>query len=449
MTMPGLSGLDFFTGPSTLNYQRAWEFLDKLQFFKIKLGLDSMRIFLDRLGRPDRRLRFIHLAGTNGKGSVGAMLHAILSAAGFRVGFYTSPHLSSVRERFRIGDEYISEDDFAFHSGEIIAAMGAERITYFEFTTALALLWFAARDVDIVILETGLGGRLDATNVITPELSLITNVAMDHEAYLGNTITSVATEKAGIIKPGVPVISGVEDPEAAAVVAGSCCQRRAPLFRLGREFTFTVEADGWGFQGRDRHYDHLPLALAGRHQRRNAALALAALDALDGTGIRVCEEDIRRGLAGVRWPGRLEFFSLAGPLCGIRAGDRRQVLVDGAHNPAGAAALAHALANGYRRQRLIVVWAAMADKDMASTLGRITPLAGVIFLTRPESERSACTDALAASIAGFSGEVHCEDDVAAALTAAFVTAGPDDLVLIAGSLYLVGRAREIMLGGLV
>ncbi|MDH4321513.1 MAG: Mur ligase family protein, partial [Desulfobulbaceae bacterium] len=178
-----------------MNYQEAWQFLDNLQFFKIKLGLESMNGFLDSVGHPQRQLRFIHVAGTNGKGSVSATLLSILAAAGYRVGLYTSPHLSSVRERFRINDTFIPEADFAAIATEIREVLGERQITYFEFTTALAMLWFARREVDVAILEVGMGGRLDATNVVTPLVSVITNVSMDHEAYLGTTLAEVAFEK--------------------------------------------------------------------------------------------------------------------------------------------------------------------------------------------------------------------------------------------------------------
>ena len=201
-----------------MNYQEAWDFLDQLQFFKIKLGLDSMNRFLERLGNPHRDLQCIHVGGTNGKGSVGATLCSILTAAGYQTGFYTSPHLSSVRERFRIGNSYISKEDFARLISKIHTVLDGGQITYFECTTTLALLWFAEQKVDCAILEVGMGGRLDATNVVTPLLSLITNVSMDHEQYLGHTLAEVSAEKAGIIKQGIPVVSGAADDDSGRVI---------------------------------------------------------------------------------------------------------------------------------------------------------------------------------------------------------------------------------------
>ena len=427
---------------SALDYARAWKFLDDLQFFKIKLGLDSMRSFLARVGRPDAGLSFVHIAGTNGKGSTGAMLHAVLSRAGLRVGFYTSPHLVSVRERFRVGEEYISEEEFAACAERIIKTLGRDRITYFEFTTALALIWFAQRRCDLVVLETGLGGRLDATNVVTPEVGVITNVAMDHEAYLGHSIEEVAAEKGGIVKPGVPLVCGAGGA-AAGVIGEICRSRGAPLFLLGRDFSASRAGEGWDYRGIDVELKALPMNLAGEHQVKNGAVALAALECLARRGLRLDEDALRAGLAAVRWPGRLE------SLVAERQGRRVRVLIDGAHNPDGAAALARELGRGYPRRRLVLLWAAMADKEVAATLGRILPLADMVVLTRPEYQRSAAPADMAAMLGGFKGPVVCRDEVEEGLAAALDAAGEEDLVVVAGSLYLAGRVREILAGGIV
>jgi dihydrofolate synthase/folylpolyglutamate synthase len=211
-----------------VNFEEAHDYLDSLQFHKIKLGLDSMQSFLAKVARPEKGLKFVHIAGTNGKGSVSVSLVTILGRAGYKVGLFTSPHLSSVRERFRINDEYITEEKFAELATRVRQVLGEDKITYFEFTTALALLWFAQADVDLVVLETGLGGRLDATNVVVPLVSVITNVSMDHEAYLGNDLQSVAFEKAGIIKKGVPLISGVANDVTLEVVETRCSEDLSP-----------------------------------------------------------------------------------------------------------------------------------------------------------------------------------------------------------------------------
>ena len=439
----------------TMNYEQAWTFLDDLQFFKIKLGLDAMRSFLGRVGNPHKQLCFVHVGGTNGKGSVASTLLSILSGAGFRVGLYTSPHLSDVRERFRINDTSIGRDDFARLIGRIQAVLNGDQITYFECTTTLALLWFAEQDVDLAIMEVGMGGRLDATNVIRPLVSLITNVSMDHEQYLGNTLAEVAGEKAGIIKPGVPVVSGATDTVSRAVIEETCGRRKSPLYLLGRDFHGHRRPErqtAWDWTGWDGgQYRDLPLAMHGAYQVDNAALAVAAVRLLAGHGFTVDGRRIRQGLARTRWPGRLESFTFdparqPGRLA-IAAGIR--FLLDGAHNPAGVEALAAALESEFFYERLILVWGAMADKEISTTLATIAPLADTIIFTRPESERSATPDALLAQLPpSCQVRVETAPDVATALVMAAAMAANEDLVCVAGSLYLVGRARQLLLGEL-
>jgi dihydrofolate synthase/folylpolyglutamate synthase len=439
-----------------MNYQEAWAFLDNLQFFKIKLGLESMSQFLDSVGNPHRGVRFVHVAGTNGKGSVSTTLRTILTRAGYKVGLYTSPHLSCVRERFRIDDRFISEEAFARQASAIRAALGDRQITYFEFATALALLWFAEEQVDVAILEVGMGGRLDATNVVTPLVSVITNVSMDHEQYLGNTLAAVAFEKAGVIKPGVPVVAGVGPDDSLAVVAQVCQERQAPLFLLGREFEAVRGPEGsWEYRGIDKSHSlaDLHCRLKGGYQIGNAALALAALETI-ATTLPVDGEAIRQGLLSVSWPGRLEYFCLEdGNLVECPAEGAtgqpslRRYLLDGAHNPAGVESLRDALVREFRYDRLILVWACMGDKDVAATLTAIVPLADRIIFTRPESERSATPEQLAAILpAEERSKAQSAATVKEALTLAADLAQSGDLICVAGSLYLVGAARKILLG---
>ncbi|MDF1576977.1 MAG: folylpolyglutamate synthase/dihydrofolate synthase family protein [Desulfurivibrionaceae bacterium] len=455
-----------------MDYRQAWSYLDDLQFFKIKLGLDSMSAFLESVGRPQEKLRFIHVAGTNGKGSVAAHLLTILAAAGYKVGLYTSPHLSSVRERFRINHTYISEREFAEHATAIRNSLAGNRlprgpgdclprITYFEFTTALALLWFAEQQVDLVILEVGLGGRLDATNVVTPLVAIITNVSMDHEAHLGNTLAEVAGEKAGIIKPGVPVVSGVVADESLAVVEGSCRERGAPLYLLGRDFDCAEQTDGrWTYRpiGHGKPLTGLRGGLAGGYQRTNGAIALAALEILGKVGFPVAGETLRAALPEVIWPGRLESFCLSEPglrktVCPDPAGvghGYRRYLLDGAHNPAGVASLVGYLRSRDDFDKLVVVWASMADKDYGTSLAMIAALGDILVFTRPEEERSASPGALAEALAAeHRGKTICVDGVGNALEKARQITGGNDLICVAGSLYLVGAVRTLLLGELV
>lgn len=445
-----------------MDYQQAWSYLDQLQFFKIKLGLESMAAFLDSVDQPQRDLQCIHVGGTNGKGSVSVTLLTLLSAAGYKVGLFTSPHLSSVRERFRINDSFISEEDFAAVATQIRHSLGEKQITYFEFTTALALLWFARQQVDLVILEVGLGGRLDATNVITPLVSVITNVSMDHEAHLGNTLTEVATEKAGIIKSGIPLVSGVAADESLQVVSSVCAEKGAPFYLLGRDYSVSAESDGlWGYTGISGQTIHgLPPVMRGVHQMDNTGVALAVLECLADHGFPVSESLIKDFLPQVHWPGRLEYFCLdpetrktispvamtsSAPIATVK-----QYLLDGAHNPAGLSSLTSSLEKDFCYKRLICIWASMSDKDIAKTLLQMVPLCDILIFTRPEAERSATTETLQKLVPqSFGGEIYCVETVEDALVQAESCAENDDLICVAGSLYLIGAARQILLGSIV
>lgn len=423
--------------------------MDSLQFHKIKLGLDAMRSFMARVNNPEQKLKTVHVAGTNGKGSVSVTLLTLLSEAGYRVGLYTSPHLSSVRERFRVGDTFISEESFARIATTIRNVLGEEKITYFEFTTAIAFLWFAEENVDLVILETGLGGRLDATNIITPLVSVITNVSMDHEAYLGNTISAVAGEKAGIIKPSVPVVSAVKSGAGLEEVRAACEKNRARLYLHGKDFLSELKEDGsWRWTGRatftNSVFDNLRCSMKGDYQIENASLALAVLVLLREKGFLLTETQIRQGLSDVHWPGRLEFFSLD------RKEKKISYLLDGAHNPAGVDSLVQTLNTECEFDKLIVIWGAMADKDLQTTLTMVAPLAHTIIFTKPYGERSAEPELLLQNIPDeFKEKCRLQAVVTEAIAEAERLASPGDLILIAGSLYLIGASREILLGELI
>lgn len=434
-----------------MTYDEVLAYLDRLQMHKIKLGLDAMVSFLDSVGRPEKKIKFVHIAGTNGKGSVCASLSEILVRAGYRVGVYTSPHLSSVRERFRIGDQYISEEEFADLGTRICTVLGKDKITYFEFTTALGLLWFSKSDLDLVLLETGLGGRLDATNVVTPLVSVITSISMDHEAYLGNTLTAVAGEKAGIIKPGIPVVSGAVKPEAAAVIRRVSSDQQAPLFCLGQEFDFHDSGDKtWSWIGAGSFSGHkiegLYCSRPSLVNRQNDALAVAALKLLEHHGFKVSLGDVRAGLGAVKWPGRMEYFEL--PF--VPGGGIRRYLLDGAHNLDGVINLAETLREKFSYENLICIWGAMADKDLAGTLAVITPLVDHLILTQPDGERSASVEYIRDYLSDEKKDgVDCVAAGADALALAESKATDEDLIVIGGSLYLIGAMRSLLLGDLV
>ncbi|MFV0439197.1 MAG: bifunctional folylpolyglutamate synthase/dihydrofolate synthase [Desulfopila sp.] len=442
-----------------MTYQQTLTFLNDLQMHKIKLGLAAVHDFLARIGHPEQRLKFVHVAGTNGKGSVSVSLLEVLGRAGYRVGLFTSPHLSSVRERFRTTEGYIPEETFARLSERLIETLGDTQITYFEFTTALALLWFAESNLDLVILETGLGGRLDATNVVIPLVSVITSISMDHEMYLGDTLGAVAGEKAGIIKPGVPVVAVGGEREVEEVLVETAARRGSQLYLLGRDFNYGgASNDDWNWQGRvgDESVSlyGLQCSMRGAYQRENASLVIMTAQLLNLQGWAIDESSLRRGLVAVRWPGRLEYLVL----------DRRsrqrltrdgepgavRYLLDGAHNPAGVKNLAVTLGGEYRYRKLILIWGAMIDKDIVSGLASMLPLVDTFVLTRPEGERSAEPEQLLACLPESSrGRGVLVRDVAQALQMAEERANDEDMIVVAGSLYLVGAARKLLVGEVV
>ncbi len=422
-----------------MNYQQACAWLDAHQFFKIKLGLETTCSLLAELGNPQEQLKCMHIAGTNGKGSVGATLMAVFTAGGYRVGFYSSPHLSSVRERFRLGDRLIAESEFAALVTRLAHLLdGRPQPTYFELTTILALLWFAEQQAEVVILETGMGGRLDATNVVTPLVSIITDISLDHQQYLGDTIAAIAGEKAGIIKPGVPVVFSGTATEALPVITERCRQLDSPLLLLGRDFGAQATGEGLLFTDGAGVAHAYPLNLRGGHQVVNTALALAALERL-ADRFPLGEDEIATGLTEVRWPGRMELIPVS------HQGKTVSVLLDGAHNEAGVARLYQSLRQGYPRRRLLLIWGKMADKQLGAAFDGLVALADQLLLTRAESERSAAPEALFASLsAEIQAKCCCVEPAAQALEQALQLAEAEDLICVAGSLYLIGAIRPLL-----
>ena len=350
-------------------------FLDRLNMFSIKLGLEPTLELFARAGDPQKKLRFIHLAGTNGKGSTGAMLEAALRGAGFHTGFYTSPHLIDVRERFRIDGKMVDPPTFD-RAAEILAKQtkGME-FTYFEFATALAAKIFVEADCDIVIWETGMGGRLDATNVVKPIVSVITNIALDHQQILGGTLELIAREKAGIIKENIPVFTGKLPPEAYRVIAGTAKEKHADFFPPAAPVPekFTIDADGnqcFTYDGID-----VALSLPGRMQRENCRIVLAVLRYLAEKE----KFDLRRAVAAlshVRWPGRMQTF--------------HNVIIDGGHNPDGVGALTTSLAERFPKEKFTVVYGGFEDKAAAECLKLWAPLAEkMIFTPLPAEKRTS------------------------------------------------------------
>jgi dihydrofolate synthase / folylpolyglutamate synthase len=411
----------------------AWVF--DLQKFGIKFGLSSTLSLLARLGLPYQEGRYIHIAGTNGKGSVAAMLSAILARSGYPVGLFTSPHLISFAERYRLRDQEVSAARLLALINEVRAAVAdAEPPTFFEFATAMAFLYFLQEGAGPIILETGMGGRLDATNIVHPLVAVITNISRDHQEHLGEGLLAIAAEKAGVIKPGVPLVTWARQKQVLSLFGRRCREMGAPLYQGGVDFKSRGKSGGrFDYYGLKRQITGLSLSLKGRHQCDNAALALAVLELLSDNGFPVSETAIREGLLRARWPGRLEQL----------AQDPR-ILLDGAHNPAAALTLAQNLKRARRNGRLILVMGIMADKDVDAILARLLPLAQTVIFTQPQYFRAATTTELARRAQPYGLQILQSPRVAAAVRQAQSLAGPDDNIVITGSLYTVGEAKEYL-----
>ncbi|MHB0936508.1 MAG: bifunctional folylpolyglutamate synthase/dihydrofolate synthase [Armatimonadota bacterium] len=405
------------------------------------LNLDRMRELLARAGDPHRELHCVHIAGTKGKGSTAAMTARILRAAGRRVGLYISPHLIDFRERMRIDDELIGEAAFARLMEEvrpIVEAMreGGSTPTFFEVLTLAALWWFARERVDIAVLETGMGGRLDATNVVQPLATGITTLALDHTVELGDTLELIAAEKAGIIKPGVPVVSAPQEPEAAEVIARTAAELGSPLYRVGEEIRILPGAEflrtrqRFSVAGRLETYD-LECPLLGEHQQLNAALAVGLAECLREAGEPVTADAIREGIARVEWPGRLQVLQ-----------ERPLVLLDGAHDPAAVKALLAALERYFSGRPRTYLLSFLREKDWRMMLRQLAPGARRFILAASASPRSVSPEELAAEAVALGVPYTTAPDIPAALRAALADTPDDEMIVITGSLYAVGEVLK-------
>jgi dihydrofolate synthase/folylpolyglutamate synthase len=409
-----------------MTYAETIQFLYGLRLFGAKFGLENTFKLAALAGNPQEKLRFIHVAGTNGKGSTCAMLESIYRAAGLRVGLFTSPHLVSFRERIQVNRQLIPESEVVRLVEELRVANKQNEATLFEFATVMALKFFAEQKCDLVIWETGLGGRLDATNIVTPLASVITNIALDHQQWLGDTLEKIAAEKAGIIKPGVPVATATDEPEAFAVIEEIAREKNAPLT--------TVAADGnpplTKFAALFR--DAATLPLLGDHQKLNAVLALATVEILQRQ-IPVTEEKIRAGLSKVDWQGRLQL---------IQRPAGQKILLDGAHNVAGAKALREALEKNFPAAKRALILGVLQDKDWQHICETLAPLAALIFTVPISSERTS--DAM--ELAGACGAANPVAKIFACanLDEALKKSLTDAFVVVTGSLYLVGEALELL-----
>lgn len=415
--------------------------LDKLDPSHIDLGLERMIQLMERLGNPHLDIKTVHIAGTNGKGSTAALISSVLSTAGHKTGLYTSPHLERFSERIIIDGAEISEGDIDAISDKVKAAvrsLPAGEPTYFEFTTAMAFVYFANEDVDIAIIETGLGGRLDATNIISPLVSVITPVALDHAEYLGSTIEEVAAEKGGIIKEGVPIIIGKQDIAATKVLATIAAEKGAKTFLFGSDFILSNPVEGsFNYSGINKSFSSVEISLYGAHQQENASVALACLEVLAGSGFALSDNVLKKGIKEASWPGRFEVVST-----------NPEIILDGAHNPSAAKGLTASLKNRFNGDKGIIVAGFMADKDIEGILAELAPLASTIILTRTSEDRAFDPAGGAAEIKKSLKccEVTVIPDMKEAINKGIMLAKEKSFIIITGSLYAVGEARTILKG---
>ncbi len=416
------------------SYSETLERIYNLRGGEIDLRLDRMDLALSLFNHPEKKFPSFHIAGTNGKGSTAAMLHRILSLAGYRTALYTSPHLVSFTERMRIDDSEISPDAVTELAEEVRVTTAAANVslTFFEYITVMAFIYFARQKIEVAVVEVGLGGRLDATNLVVPVVSLITTISKDHEAYLGADLFSIAREKGGIIKNGIPVVVGAMPERVTDVFRDMAKERCSPCYFFGQDFRISLKNTGvFDYTGIKRNYGSLPLALRGRHQRNNAAVALAALE-LGREAFPVSEDVVREGLKTVAWPGRFEIVR-----------ENPTVILDGAHNGEGVSALAAELEE-YRQDRKIkLLFASMEDKDWRLMLGTLTRFTDEVVLTRVGMERSAEPQLLATQLRD-NVSYRVIEDSRRGLNFLLENALPSDIVLVTGSLYLLGEIRPVL-----
>ena len=433
-----------------MNYQQAEDYIfsytdyEKAPMPHDPAFYDLRRVeeLLTRLGNPHLAARSVHIAGTKGKGSVAAMVASALSVSGYTTGLYTSPHLHIWRERMRVNGGPISEEEFVALVEKLkpeVEAVNRKatygQLTTFELLTALGFAFFKRKGAEFQVLEVGMGGTFDATNVITPEVGIITSISLDHTEVLGNSLAEVAGEKAGIIKPGSIVVTSPQPDEVARVIEEACLNRGAELIRVGSDVTWRslgFDSDRQSLQVKGRLNDYkLSIPLLGQYQLENAAVAVAALEVLAEKGFKISRDSIVNGLAKVNWPGRLQILSRH-PL----------LVVDGAHNPDSAQKLKQSLEQYFNFDRAILVIGVSCDKDIAGIVSELAPLFGKVIVTRSRHPRAMAPPPIVAEFARHGAEVEVAEDVSTALTLALGMAGARDLVCVAGSLFVVGEAIE-------
>jgi len=413
-----------------ISYREAVQYLYGLQKYGVKFGLSKTSKLMKKLGNPHHGRKYIHIAGSNGKGSVAAMVESILTKAGMKVGFYSSPHLVRFTERFRINQKEISQSKSVELTDEIRGIIDPDHPpTYFEATTAMALAYFAREKTDISIMEVGMGGRLDATNIIRPVVSAITNISLEHQFFLGSHLADIAGEKAGIIKKGVDTVTAATQPSVIRLFRSICAKKGAPFWRIGKDVRYRLTGSGLSYYGFKHVFRDIDVGLKGIFQSRNIALAIAIIELLEKKGFRINSGDIIQGLSNTNWPGRLHLVS-QNPL----------IILDGAHNPRAIKELAYSLNRAFSYNRLILVIGIMEDKDIDNMIGKIVPLSDYVICTSPDYYRSADPGDLMGTVSSHGKPGEIIPMVSGAIEKAKEMAGRQDLILVTGSLFTVGEA---------
>ncbi len=419
-----------------------YEKLPSVTYSAANYDLRRMSVLLEKLGNPHLKSRSVHITGTKGKGSTAAMIASVLSTSGYRTGLFTSPHLLTMRERIQINGQLISESELAAGVGAlkpvVTSLMNKPQweygaLTTFELLTALAFAYFAEKGVEYQVIEVGLGGRLDATNLVNPEVAVITSISLDHEDILGHTLEKIAVEKSGIIKSNIIVVSAPQEPEADYVLAQTCRGNQAKLVRVGTDVTwmlksFTHAGQSVRIKGRKSEYE-LFIPLLGEYQLENAATAVAAIEALIDRGAQVTEENLKQGLARVSWPGRLQII-----------GRQPWLVIDGAHNPYSVKKLREALVKYFDYERLFVIMGTSIDKNIPGIAKELIAGSPTVIVSASQHPRATPAVRLAEEFAKVGQRVEIAPNIPAALTRARTLAKPSDIILVTGSLFVVAEA---------
>lgn len=414
-------------------YDETIKFLYSLERFGILLGLDNITGLLDRLGNPQNKFRSVHVAGSNGKGSTSSFINNILTEAGYKTALYTSPHLNDFRERIRIDGALVSKEALIESTRKVKQIYDPEKTTFFEFTTAVAFDCIAQARPDIAIIEVGLGGRLDATNTIHPMVSVITDISLEHEDYLGAGLAAVAGEKAGVIKENTPVITGASRKTPLEVISSKARELNAPIKIFGKDFRGKrTSGSSFDYTSESLRLENVQPGMLGAHQMKNASLAICAIEELKAMGFRISDAHILGALKRTRFPGRLEILR-----------SEPAVIIDGAHTPEGMRLLKSAIRQNYPSRKPLLLFGALKDKNYEKLAGIIAPIAREVMCVPPQSDRGLASGELSGVFARLGVKSDFAESIEEGFSRLMRMANKDDLIVAAGSLYMIGPIRKL------